>query len=67
MKVNIGAATWEPVLQAIPHERDDLPVVDLNEEEMAQINECFELFDKIQLMLWDKVDEWKATQPKEEE
>lgn len=67
MKVNIGAMTWEPVLAAVPYERDDLPVVTLTDEESENVKLAFEAFEVIQNMLWDKVEEWKASQPSEEE
>jgi hypothetical protein len=59
MKVNIGAAKWEPVLQAVPYERDDLPSVELTEEEVENLNLAFEAFDHIQQFLWDKVEQWQ--------
>lgn len=67
MQVNIGAMTWEPVLAAVPYEREDLPVVTLTDEEHEKIALAFEAFEVIQGMLWDKVEEWKASQPIEVE
>lgn len=67
MQVNIGAMTWEPVLAAVPYEREDLPVVTLTDEESENIKLAFEAFEAIQSLLWDKVEEWKAAQPIEVE
>lgn len=63
MKVNIGGAKWEPVLQAVPYERDDLPVVELTDEEAENVNLAFAAFDQIQAFLWDKVEQWREEHP----
>ena len=63
MQVNIGAAKWETVLQVIPREREDLPVVELTKEELENVELAFSAFDQIQNLLWDKVEQWKALNP----
>ena len=63
MKVNIGGAKWEPVLQVAPYEREDLPAVELTEEEVENVNLAFAAFDTIQAFLWDKVEQWREAHP----
>lgn len=63
MKLNIGAMAWEPVLVAAPYERDDLPVVDLTDQEYEDITLAFQAFDAVQKILWDKVEKWQAENP----
>ena len=62
MKLNIGAMAWEPVLVAAPYERDDLPVVELTDQEYQNIELAFQAFDAVQKILWDKVDAWQSQQ-----